>query len=54
MVNFMAIGGIVAEIFKMAVTCQHKFHVPVCVFGPPINSIWWNLSLCQIWLKIMQ
>jgi len=24
------------------------------LFGPPTKSIWWSLSLCKIWLKLVQ
>jgi len=23
-------------------------------FGPPTKSIWWSLSVCKVWLKLVQ
>jgi len=37
--------------FKMAAARHLGF---VLVFGPPMKSIWWSLSLCTIWLESMQ
>ena len=38
--------------FKMAAVRHLGFVMRV--WGPPTKGIWWSLSLCKIWLELMQ
>jgi len=55
MPNFMAIAQTVAEIWqfiifsKMAAVRHLGFMLRV--FGPPMKSTWWSLSLYKVWFE---
>jgi len=59
MPTFMAIGQTIAEIwrffdfFSNMAAVRHLGFV-VRLLGPSTKGIWWSLSLCQIWLELMQ
>jgi len=53
--NFVTIGQTIAEIwryfdFSKMAAVRHLGFV-LRVFGPPIKSTWWSLSLWKIWLE---
>jgi len=45
-------GMVIKRFLKMAAVCHLGF--VGCVFGPPILTTWWFLSLCRISLKSKQ
>jgi len=49
MPNLVAIGQTISDIWRFFTS--HLGFV-LCVFGPRTNSIWWSLSLCNIWLEL--
>ena len=58
MPNLVAIGQSVEEIwpflifFKMAAIRSIGFVIGI--LGPSTKTTWWSLSLCKIWLELIQ
>jgi len=55
--SFVLIGQVIADIwqffnfFQMA--ALHHLGFVMCMFGALMTSIWWYLSLCKMWFKLM-
>jgi len=55
MQNFIWISQTVAEILRFFDFWRPSTILDLlCMFGPPTTSSWWYLSLCKIWLELIQ